>query len=757
MNARLTLLAGLLLVTAAHAQPAPFDMSPEADLRIVTDSPAVSTDAAAAATPAVPDLLRYVVPERDLRLAGENDRRSYEIYLTAAQAAAPATLHLGYLNALVVAPETSRLRIEINRTTVLSTPIASSAQTGEVVADVPEGILQPGFNTVVIRADQRHRTDCNIDSTYELWSNIDNTGTYLAFTGARIGTLSRLDDMAAVGVDAAGATTIRLIMPERNGIEGGPFAADLVQAIAHNLRVPNPRVEYGTSLSSEGGAGVLNVVVATAAALPAVAGPLAAEAANGPVAAFAQDSANTLILSGPDWDGIAEAVESVRVVAQQYPQFPGALPPRADRARPVPILDGQSVVTLETLGVDAFSFNGRRYRTSFDIALPADFYANRYGQAQLRLKAAYSGEVQPGSQIEVFVNGQIASVTPILRTDDALRDMLIKVPMLGFRPGINTVELVASLRTQADDICAPGTVTVGTEQRLLVAGESEFALPDFARIAQVPNLAAFAGTAFPYGGEDGTHLVLGSGDDTVSSGLTLLARMAVQTNAVVKLASVSLASPPPTADAIFVGAYNRLPPDAIERLGVLQPYASAEDGATEQSTDVNSILQRWRSTGTAGSTTFIGRAQHWIADLLNLGPNSLGVLPPSDNPYAPRQTDQALVVQRLQPEGGLWTMLAVPGQDATTIGVDALTQDDKWSELSGRVSVLPEKGIVVTTVEPNEVTFFETTAWSPQNIRFIAANWLSSHVLAYALLLGLAVIALTIATSGMLRNFGRRA
>ncbi|MGV3489901.1 MAG: cellulose biosynthesis cyclic di-GMP-binding regulatory protein BcsB, partial [Devosia sp.] len=526
---------------------------------------------------------------------------------------------------------------------------------------------------------------------------------------------------------------------------------------AHNLRVSNPTVEYAAELSEASGGGVLNVLVATAAALPDSVGELKAEASRGPVAAFAQDAPNTLVLSAPDWNGIASAMESVRVVANQYPRYENALPPRADHAQPIPILSGQNTVTLESLGVQAFSFNGRRYRTTFNLALPSDFYANRYGQAELRLKAAYSSEVQPGSQIEIFVNGRIASVSPVLRTDDTLRDMYIKIPMLGFRPGVNTVELVASLRTQADDICAPGTVTVGTEQRLLVSGESQFVLPDFARIAQVPNLAAFAGTGFPYGGDDGTGLVLGSGDGTISSGLTLLARMAAQTNTTIKVNTVSFASPAPNTDAIFVGAYNRLPPDAAGRVGVLQPYASVEDASTEQLTDMNSVLQRWRSTGTGGATTLIGRVQQWIADLLNLGPNSLGVLPPDDTPFAPRQTDQAVVVQRLQPEGGLWTMLTVPNPDDIAAGVDAITDDRYWSELSGRVSVLPATAAAVTTIEPNEVTFFESSPWTPQNIRFIVANWLSSHVLAYALLLGLAVVGLTLATAGVLRNFGRRA
>ncbi|MGV3490645.1 MAG: cellulose biosynthesis cyclic di-GMP-binding regulatory protein BcsB, partial [Devosia sp.] len=362
MRTRLALLASLLLMATAQAQTAPFDMSPEAALLPPAATPAEA--ASTVAKPAAPDFLRYLVPEAAVRLAGETDQRAFQIYLTAAQAAAPATVQVGYLNALVVAPETSRLRMEINGTTVLATPIASSAATSTMTAAIPEGILQPGFNTVFIRADQRHRTDCNIGSSYELWTDIDPAQTFIAFTGERLGSLARLDDMAAAGFDNAGRTTIRLAIPERTGLEGGPLAADLIQAIAHNLRVSNPTVEYAAELSEASGGGVLNVLVATAAALPDSVGELKAEASRGPVAAFSQDAPNTLVLSPPDWNGTASAMESVRVVANQYPRYENALPPRADHAQPIPMLSGQNTVTLESLGVQAFSFNGRRYRTT---------------------------------------------------------------------------------------------------------------------------------------------------------------------------------------------------------------------------------------------------------------------------------------------------------------------------------------------------------------------------------------------------------
>jgi hypothetical protein len=309
--------------------------------------------------------------------------------------------------------------------------------------------------------------------------------------------------------------------------------------------------------------------------------------------------------------------------------------------------------------------------------------------------------------------------------------------------------------TQADQICAPGTVTVGTDQRLLISGDSELSIPDFARMDQVPNLAAFAGTGFPYSGGS-SHLVLGQGESSLNAGLTMLARMAAQTGKSIDIAAMGLASPPPSQDAIFVGAYRQLPPDATQRVGILPPYASDDAALANESGDVETILQRWRSTGASGATTMVGRVQHWVADLLNLGPNSLGVLPPPDEPYAPRQSDQALVVQKLQPEGGLWTMLTVPDEARLTEGLDTVTKASYWRELGGRVSVVHEGAEAVDVIEPNHVTFFEAAPWSFANIRYVAANWLSSHVLAYALGLCLVVIGLTLATAGLLNSFGRR-
>ncbi|UIY29987.1 cellulose biosynthesis cyclic di-GMP-binding regulatory protein BcsB [Neorhizobium galegae] len=193
----------------ASGQTAPTPAPP----RATAPSPATPAPAAQPATPArqpaaLPAELagrHYLVPEKSLRLNGEADQRSWSIYLTPEQAAAPAKLNLGYQNSIVVAPEASELAVTINDVPVYANPIASPDQISDRVLDIPAGVLKAGINLIRFRADQRHRTDCTIRSTFELWTDIDPQRTFLTFGASGTNRLSRLDDIRAVGVNDKGA------------------------------------------------------------------------------------------------------------------------------------------------------------------------------------------------------------------------------------------------------------------------------------------------------------------------------------------------------------------------------------------------------------------------------------------------------------------------------------------------------------------------------------------------------------------------
>lgn len=54
---------------------------------------------------------RYFLPSPTLSLGGETDERAWSIYLTSAQAASGNRLSFTYQNAVVVAPEASKLSV----------------------------------------------------------------------------------------------------------------------------------------------------------------------------------------------------------------------------------------------------------------------------------------------------------------------------------------------------------------------------------------------------------------------------------------------------------------------------------------------------------------------------------------------------------------------------------------------------------------------------------------------------------------------
>jgi len=68
--------------------------------------------------------------------------------------------------------------------------------------------MRPGFNSVRISTDQRHRVDCSLDATYELWTQIDPKGDRPDLRDADA-SIDNLADLGAGCARRAGALPIR--------------------------------------------------------------------------------------------------------------------------------------------------------------------------------------------------------------------------------------------------------------------------------------------------------------------------------------------------------------------------------------------------------------------------------------------------------------------------------------------------------------------------------------------------------------------
>lgn len=745
-SARVLLFALMASAAPVMAQPLPFDMTPESDQRTAPPASETAVPPPAilpAPTPTLsPRTEHHLLPAYS-RLSGEEGRSAMVVYLTQAQAAAPARLQLSYLNALVVAPEISTLSIRINNSEVARRPLAASAAPSPIAVDLPAGLLRHGANVVEFFVTQRHRTDCSIQSTYELWTEIADDSALLSFEGAGLGQVRELADLAAIGVDASGDTTIRLIAPALGQPDATRAAIILGQQLALALRVPNLHIEQASELSGSFTPGVLDVVLGTAGQLPASLAQYASQAAVAPVAAIVPQAsgANMLLVSGPDWTSVSQAADTILAAAPISRERP-----RIDLPYPIPTLSGGETFSLAELGLSTMEFNGRRLTTSFQFMLPPDFYANNYGEAELVLDAAYSADVQPGSEIDIYTNTEIASATPLLRTDGGLlRNTVIRFPMTNLRPGRNEVDVVVNLNAQSDAVCTPGW-TGNAPVRFVFSSSTQFHMPDYARAAAVPDLQLLTGSAWPYAEDSAVPMVLGAGTDVVISAMSLMARAAAASDRVLPVVITSEAQLRPDQNAMLVMPLSEMSAPILSRSGLVGAAAS---GAADGADALDQFIGGARQTNPV-----VGFAEG-LLQRAGLKLEDLRVLPQPETPY-PVSPGSVVLAQSVQPEGGLWTVLSSSDSASLRSGMERLAVTEQWRQVSGRVSTLLANERAVTPVAANSVVVIQTQPLSLWNLRLVAANWFSGNILLFTGALAAAALMLMLATALVLGRVGRQ-
>ncbi|CAM5776810.1 cellulose synthase BcsB subunit [Labrys miyagiensis] len=796
----LTGMAGL------HAQESssPFDMAPERrnmppppSPAPVAPEPAQAPPAPEAATPPPPakpqpspaDALdRPLLPFRHLVLEGETDSRAWNVVLTKDQAASPASLTLGYKASVVVAPEASRLTLYVNNQAVFDAPVAASEQLGKLSADLPAGLLKAGPNLFRLQVVQRHRTDCTISSTYELRTEIDSTATALHFRSQSAARLSRVEDMAATAPDANGLVHLRIVTPSLGGKASAGPVLRFAQAASLLIGMPSLAVLVTDHPNDAVDPGTVTAVIGTAQDIRPLLHAFPAEAASRPIVTFVNDPAlgpSTLVVSGPTAAAVSQAVDAVGALVDR-PK--GSVREVLDTSRwfapNPPLLLRASRVKLANLGVATQEFAGRRFKTEFQVGVPSDFYSVSSGEATLLLDAAYSGEVLPGSHLDVFVNGDIAATTPLSTSGgEILRHLPIRIPMTHFRPGPNRITFEAQLYTTTDSQCAAGPAK--GSNRFVLFDSSEFVMPDFARIAQLPNLAALQGTAFPYNiSSEPVAFVASKYDSQVmSAAATLLARMAVAAGRLIDL-DLNAASLD-NRNALFFAPAPEIPDPVPAQLDLDEqlrtgwkphdedipsgpvvagnatgtapgslPVAAADPADTQETFD------RWRDTLTTEGGGWRGNVsafQDWLQRTFQVSSQTLRFLPSRGMAYHPSRDATAMIAQGPSPSGDkAWTLVTAPSAAELSAGVNTFTASPQWFQLTGRLVTYNTRLTEVQTQPVTTFSFVPTQPTTFANLRLIAANWLSENLLAFALLLFAACLLLGLATALFLSRIGRR-
>ena len=798
---------------------APFQMRSGEPSPTPVPPPAASQAAPSAAPPAAPATAataaavdRPILSAPDISLAGENASVTETVYLSAGEVTRPATLSVGMVSAVVVMPEASRLTVTINGEPVMAEPITSAGRMRRYQARLPAGVLQVGPNRIRISVEQRHRVDCSVAATFELWSLLQPAMTGLSFAGGPVA-LSGLADLPAVGLGDTGSTSIVLFGPFQDGPLGNRFEAvsAVTSAAAVLGRFGHPVVEQGIGdRPGPRSPGRLAVVVGTAITVLPFTTVGAGQAEQGPTVAFGSDPATgmpTLVVSGPTPAAVQTAIERLRATATET-VYPGERPGRW-RFPEVVEFDGGEARTFAELGLRTQEVSGRRFAESFGFVLPDDFYGASSGTARLRLDAAFTEEVGPGSVINIRVNGQVTLSLRLATTRGGLFDKRrINVPMQFFRPGYNRIELETVLVTQSDLECPPGMSGTG-EDRFVLFDSSVFEVPDFARFGSWPSLAAFSADAFPYDVRSDRPLgiYLGGSAAAAPAAATLLARISVDTGtpvlaevipdqagltgrpalivataadvppSVVSATGLSLAieqwrtaavrAPAPAAPAA-TGAFA----DAMRRLEQLQPAAPTA-APTGPPIDIGNpertraLYDQWRRQVGDDATSDV---LQWLRQRLNEATSIFGGdgrdsggpvrLSPRSNlalaqaPASP-PTWQSAFWPSTAPAA--WTLLTAPNDAALVTSTAMLTAPQTWLRLSGAVAIYDEATGGVAAFPPRAVVDVATQPFSLVNARLASANWFSINIAVYVWVVAAMVLCVGVTSWMFLRRLGRKA
>lgn len=772
---RTVLAAALMLVFASGAlaqENAPFDMSPERPAQSTPpENPAAQPDEAVPvpvepAPPSEPvQFSRFLLPDDKVTLAGEQARRNWAIYLSPRQAASAATLTFGYQNAVVVAPESSQLSVVVNGTEIHEEQVAAPDGVVSRQVAIPAGVLRAGRNEIGFAARHRHRTDCTIESTYELWTEIVGSGTYLSFTDPAAAELATAEDLSAVGGDADGKVHITIIAPALSRLDIATDIMRLSQALARHINTPDIEISVTSARALDQPQADLVVLLGGAEDLSSLGYGL--PSIDSSYSAFLRTPAGqapVFLVSGRDRAQWGAALDSlVTPVDRSIDIQRDVYLTEAWRTPNAKMFFVGKQVPFADMGLRSEQFSGRRYTAEFEFGVPSDFYAEAYGEARILLDAAYSDEIEPGSLINIYVNGSVAASMPITTTQGAVLNRFpINFTMQHVRPGLNRVVLEADLRTAADEVCSPGSAA-DAAPRFALFETSRFDIPTFARIAQRPNLSALAGTSFPYGRslDPIAIMVDRSTEDGLSGLATLLARMARSAGRILPIEFVASPEGLGMRNAIIMGGATDIPQNILAQVGVsIESGTDWETGSGSSGSPVpgGPTLDEWRLQVTG---SWFGRTwrdfREWLQRTFNITSDMLRFMPEEETAYVPPPSTGLVIAQSGNPAGtGTWTVVVAPDKPALRANLAAFTDLRNWNRLSGHITAFNPATREVDIVPVGQFELVETVPPSIWNYRLVAANWLSANILSYSLALILACVVLGAATTLLLGSLGRR-
>ncbi|WP_137133113.1 cellulose biosynthesis cyclic di-GMP-binding regulatory protein BcsB [Rhizobium sp. FKY42] len=672
------------------------------------------------------------------RLQGERDVRYLSFFLSPEQAQQGGSLRLTYTNAVSVRPEDATLHVSFNGHAGQQFPIRSPQGPGVMDVKAETTVLKPGWNTVTLAAQQHHRVDCSIDATYELWTQIDVSDSGF------LPVASRPQDPAAVlmsvGRNSDGRTRVR-VLTAGDIKAGARYSLDAVQTLALLLGRKDLSVEFTAATKDEPG---IDLIIGDVNSnWQSEEGQRLLSAAPTGVSIRSSGAGRVQMIIR----GAGEQAINAALLQALHGPLKLVLDSRHLSAElGVLNADQPGTYRLSDLAYRAEPFAGRLFRTSFQTVMPADFYPGDYGAMTLKLNAATAPKLAPGAQLVVRVNEKAVTSHGLIDPNGTiLKDKTLDIPLRAFRPGINTVDILAELPKEEDTVCDPAARDE-SKPRFLLLEETSISVPALARAGRVPDLAAFAGKAYPFSRTEKLDLLVSAPSSVqLGAAATLISRLAVsagQPMAANLISDQEARSATPDRNRLVLATAQgqsllksaRLTAPSLDDLTTASVLGHGNTVA--EPSDPRALLDAFQAR-TSQDRDEPGITENLITGFqraINVVGRWLQYREAESDPAPIRSSEVLATLSQVQSETGTSVVTTVSAATDAELSkaIDHLTDPAAWSKLNGgSATVLRSTGEVIST-PAGAYSFYPLADRSFANLRRLAAAWLSDHIALYA-------------------------
>jgi len=453
----------------------------------------------------------------DAMLRGNGSSHRLRFFIARDRLVRTADFKLRYRTAPGLLATTSHIIVTLNGTVVATLPVStSSTAPTEVTLTLPAELLRHE-NRLAFEFIGHYSTQCEDPANTSVWAQIDPV-SMLELSGARLTMTTDLASLPLPFYDAGGSRHASIpivfaMQPSPRAMQAAAIIASWFGSLAGSSSgsiVSPQQLRFPVSI---GTIPVGNAIVLAegSAQLPAALKDVGTSGAAIAIHANPSDSTSSVLLvSGTTSDDLLTASRALvlhqatwqgtRVVIRNFvppaPRQPDDAP-RWLRTDTLQTFGEMARASHETeASADTFQTDGSNLIT-VPLKLPPDLdFADREN-LPLRLDYRYNSvPLGEGSTLEVYLNGNFISATPMPHADRASRvlETLVPVPVADLRPFNNTLQFRFLFRRAATRDCfAPPTIIDAA-----IVPDSSLDITGISHSAVLPNLALFSTAGFPF-------------------------------------------------------------------------------------------------------------------------------------------------------------------------------------------------------------------------------------------------------------------